>query len=570
MKHIFNLSFTRKEIILAVALCAFFLLSRLTNLTLLPIFTDEAIYLRWAQLMLDDPGLRFISLSDGKQPLQMWTSGVFMEFIPDQLWAGRFPLVICGLVAMIGLWFVAWELFRNKRIAWIAALIYLVAPPYVLHDRMGMADTMLAMWGIWSLYLNLLLWRTRRFDIAMVLGFTFGLGLFTKSPALFYWLLSPLVILLISRVNQHNRLIDQVLNLHHAQKNVDQQETLKFSNFAFWKWPRSLWRDIGMYLSLWALAVFIGNAIASVMRLSELYYMVGRKELEFVVTIDEWLADPFSRFYGNMYGMTIWFRDYLGLPLFSLIVGTTIWGIIRRDSRIIMLALLGLLPWVASASRAKVLYPRYLLFFMPYFLLIGAYGINLLFSRISKLKVQQFKHQTVILNTILIVALFAYPIYSSTMLIFNPPAALLPLQDKGQYIEDTPSGYGVPEIIAILREAYAKDKELVVGTEGTFGLMPFALQIEFRKELLANDPTKQPDVFIEGYWPFSHVPQRIMELSTERPGYFVVYQYQGEIPKEMPLELVKSWNKPGDRKTIRLYKVKPQRYFSGQQFVLTP
>lgn len=569
MKHIFNLTLTKNDILLLVALCIFFLVTRITNLTLLPIFTDEAIYLRWAQLMFDDPGLRFVSLSDGKQPLQMWASGLFMEFIPDQLWAGRFPMVICGLLAMLGLWFVAWELFRKKTVAWTAAVIYLIAPPYVLHDRMGMADTMLAMWGIWSLYLNLLLWRTRRFDIAMLLGFTFGLGLFTKSPALFYWLLAPLVMLLISRVNNHNRLIDQVLNLQHDQKNSQQREKLRFADFAFWKWPRALWRDIFSYLGLWLVAVILGNAIASVMRLSELYYMVGRKELEFVVPVDEWLADPFGRLYGNLYGMTIWFRDYLGLPLSLLILGTTVWGIAKRDSRIILLALFGLLPWVASASRAKVLYPRYLLFFMPYFLLIGAYGINKV-SQIVDRRWQNKGLSSIVLRSAICVLTFTYPVYSSLMLIFNPPAALLPLQDKGQYIEDTPSGYGVPEIIHILREAYNKDKDLVVGTEGTFGLMPFALQIEFRKELLANDPTKPPDVFIEGYWPFTHVPQRIMELSTERPGYFIVYQYQGEIPQEMPLELVQSWTKPGDRKTIRLYKVKPQRYFSGQQFNLTP
>ena len=46
-----------------------FFVSRLFNILSLPIFTDEAIYVRWAQIAAQDANWRFISLVDGKQPM---------------------------------------------------------------------------------------------------------------------------------------------------------------------------------------------------------------------------------------------------------------------------------------------------------------------------------------------------------------------------------------------------------------------------------------------------------------------------------------------------------------------
>src|SRR3989344_1150596 len=63
--------------------------TRLVNLKLIPIFTDEAIYARWAQIALHDPVNRFISLEDGKQPLFIWLAAIAQKFISDPLIATR-------------------------------------------------------------------------------------------------------------------------------------------------------------------------------------------------------------------------------------------------------------------------------------------------------------------------------------------------------------------------------------------------------------------------------------------------------------------------------------------------
>ena len=62
-----------------------FLASRLVNLTILPIFADEAIYIRWAQLIWQKTYYFFIPLSDGKTPLFMWAMIPLLKVFDDNL-----------------------------------------------------------------------------------------------------------------------------------------------------------------------------------------------------------------------------------------------------------------------------------------------------------------------------------------------------------------------------------------------------------------------------------------------------------------------------------------------------
>src|SRR3989344_3628976 len=78
--------------------------SRLINLKIIPIFTDEAIYSYWAQVALHDPANRFISLEDGKQPLFIWLAAIMQNFIHDPLVASRLVSVFSGFLSVIGIY----------------------------------------------------------------------------------------------------------------------------------------------------------------------------------------------------------------------------------------------------------------------------------------------------------------------------------------------------------------------------------------------------------------------------------------------------------------------------------
>jgi len=106
-----------KDLLIILGIILLFFLLRLTNLTLLPIFADEAIYIRWAQVMKNEPTLRFLPLSDGKQPLYMWILMVILKFFPDPLLAGRVVSVIAGFGSLIGIMILTLLAFKNLKIS---------------------------------------------------------------------------------------------------------------------------------------------------------------------------------------------------------------------------------------------------------------------------------------------------------------------------------------------------------------------------------------------------------------------------------------------------------------------
>src|SRR5690606_34918646 len=63
-----------------------------------PIVGDESIYLRWAEI-IDHQGQWFVSLLDGKQPLNFWLYALQRMAFPeaDPLWMARLSCVAAGV-----------------------------------------------------------------------------------------------------------------------------------------------------------------------------------------------------------------------------------------------------------------------------------------------------------------------------------------------------------------------------------------------------------------------------------------------------------------------------------------
>ena len=90
------------SIIASLAIIFLYFLLRVPNLTKIPVFVDEAIYIRWAQVMQNEPTLRFLPLSDGKQPLFMWLIIPALKVFSDPLVAGRMVSVLAGFGTLVG------------------------------------------------------------------------------------------------------------------------------------------------------------------------------------------------------------------------------------------------------------------------------------------------------------------------------------------------------------------------------------------------------------------------------------------------------------------------------------
>src|SRR3989344_1880841 len=104
-----------RDLFLYAAISLLFFVTRLINLDKFPIFTDEGIYIRWARIAWHDATWRFISLTDGRQPLQTWATIPLLKLFPDNmLFAGRLFGVLSGFAALLGLIVLTYYLFGKK------------------------------------------------------------------------------------------------------------------------------------------------------------------------------------------------------------------------------------------------------------------------------------------------------------------------------------------------------------------------------------------------------------------------------------------------------------------------
>ena len=487
--------------LLVAGLAALYAVTRLTNLTKLPIFTDEAIYIRWSQIGSRDANWRFISLVDGKQPLFTWIMMVLLRFIRDPLVAGRLVSVIAGFFTTIGIWLTAHELFKSKKIGFIASFLYIIIPFGLVYDRMALYDSLVAAFSIWNLYLAILLVRRIRLDAALLLGLTLGMGMLNKTSGFLSLYMLPGTLLLFD-------------------------------------WRRDgrvkrLFRWIGLV----CIAAVISQLLYSVLRLSPLYAMVGQKDAVFVYSFKEWLTHPFNFLLGNIHGLFDWAIHYLTWPIFiaALLSGLSLWKWTREK-----LLLLGwwFAPFFALALDGRVLYPRFILFMTLPLIILAAVAVQWIWNH--------FRGS--VWRWVLLVILFFGSFYTDYYIIANPLYAPIPSADAGQYINDWPSGWGIPEVNAFLLKESQKGK-ITVYTDGTFGLLPYAVELY----LVDN-----PNVTIKGMYPIpSDIPKALIDQAKKNPTYIIFNQRQDVPP--WPMKLIAQYQK-GQNTVVfmRLYEVLPQ------------
>lgn len=492
-----------KNMHIYLLLAAGFLLTRLFNLGIIPIFTDEAIYSYWAQVALNDPANRYISLVDGKQPLFIWIGAIFQSFIADPLIATRMTSILSGALSVVGIYLVAKELFGQKT-AKIASLLYIIMPFTLLYDRLALYDSLLTMLGLFSVYFTIKMIESPRLDLALLNGMTIGLALLTKSSGYFYIFYIPASLLLLDI------------------KNKDLKPKLV-------KW---------FYLSL--ITFILAQIIYNTLRLSPYFYIISQKNLSFIRPLGEVIKNPLLHLNSNLTAITTWLSSYLGIPLLAFLVISIFYFLYKRNIKVLYLSFLVFLPLLAEGFFNKVLYPRFMLFYFPYMLILIALSLSKLIK--SKHKYQKYLKFSLI-------AFFIFPLFNSFLLLTNPKSAKIANSDLGQYLNDWPAGFGVNETVELIRES-EKRKPTYVATEGTFGLLPYALQIYFYGDSNVN---------IAGFWPVdpTKIPQEVLDAVKTHQVYFVFNENQNEISNPQ-LKLVSKYQKGIGKTFLRVYEVFPK------------
>ncbi|MBI4157554.1 glycosyltransferase family 39 protein [Candidatus Woesebacteria bacterium] len=407
---------------------------RLYNLDALPVFADEAIYVRWAQVMRAESTLRFLPLSDGKQPLFMWLVIPFLKVVGDPLFAGRATSVFAGMGTLVGIFLITHYLFKSKKAALVSALIYAVSPFSIFFDRMALADSLLAMFGVWVFLLGLITARSVRLDFAMLTGFALGGALLTKSPALFFSLMLP-------------------------------------STWFLASWPKRKKERISKLIKLTGLLMvtyLIGYGMYNILRLGPSFHLIASRNQDYVLPLSHlWTnpRDPFIFYFDRAFEWV----SFLGpWPIWILAPLGFLLGFEKNRKEMLVLGFWYLLPIAAQSEFAKVFTARYILFSLPF-----------LFITAASLFKSSFSKRRGFVTSAFLVIFAGVALWTDYLLVTKPERASLPRSERSGYLEEWTAGTGIKNVALLIRKLHTENpqQKIVVGTEGYFGTLPDGLQI---------------------------------------------------------------------------------------------
>lgn len=420
--------------LLVVVFCAFFL--RIFKLNLIPVFADEAIYIRWAQVMRAEPSLRFLPLSDGKQPLFMWVTMPMLKFISDPLVAGRLVSVLAGLGTTIGVFVLSIVLFNSRKVGLLASLLYALSPFAVFFDRMALVDSMLSFFGIWTLVFMILAVRNLSLGLAFLAGFSLGGAMLTKSPALFFAMFLPVSLLFVQFKVKRDRA----------------------GNF---------FKSLGLFGAAFVLAFGMFN----ILRLGENFHMMGTRNFDYVYPYSHLSDSPLNPLLAHVDRALEWFMVTGPAALLFLAIAGFFVNAGKYKKEVLVLVVWGVLPILIQAEFAKVFTSRYIFFTLPPLVVLAA----------SVLK--RFKKPPYLYGVYALVALFFVQTFLYHGSFFQSPERTS-WPERDGYMADWTAGTGIKEISALikLKRDANPERQIVVGTEGYFGTLPDGLQIYLEKE----------------------------------------------------------------------------------------
>lgn len=441
----------------------------------LPVFADEAIYIRWAQLIIDDwQRYLFFPLNDGKTPLFVWLLVPGQALGLDPLWAGRLVSVVAGLIQAV----VGWQLIKTLgggRLAQAVGVFMIAFAPYwYLHHYLALMDGWLVVWLSISLWLVILGLKRLQMKKAtwigwvLGLGLSFGLGLWTKLPAVLFIPILFLGSLLPAGWSNKQRMRGAIM--------------------------------VGVGLSfafLFFLILYIQPAFG------QLFARGG----DFLYS-PAWVfgAGGWRQTLPNTREYLRYFMTYL-TPGFMLLLPA---GLFARNHKrsIHFLFWGGVLFLLPVIFLGKVVYPRYLLPGALLFTLAGALSFEALVNSKALLNNLRWKLVVSAAGAILLAHIVSFALPFGFILGQNPAQADWVDSDRSQYLSAWSAGYGLVEIANKL-ETESKDKTIAVATEGFFGTLPDGLIMYFYHRDVSS-------IYIEGVGvPVSGLPSDFLDRAVD-------------------------------------------------------
>ncbi len=398
---------------------------RVAQLTAWPIFVDESLYIRAAQLMdLHRPATFFTMESadyGGNPPLFAWLLTPLLHLPVDPLLAARLTAALIGTLGLLWTWATARMLWGSVA-GLSAALLYALCPFLIFYNRMALLDGLVATCGAGALYYAVALSRRGRTLDAGALGLCLAAGLLTKILAASLLLL-PLLAVVAARPRDRR-------------------------------------------------AVARGAAAAAVIGVGPFLCLLSRP----------YMNTPYSfAFHGHLQTngdimatlhvvqgqVMVWATGlwlYLTPPCLAL-VALGLWSL-RRERLILLIgawAVLGSLPVLITPNRLFV--PRHFLFIAVPLIVLAARGVIMLGHTIHA-QLTASRRAWLAILACGGAGLIALPAIGTdvTMIAVPSRTPLIPA-DRFQYVAGWPSGYMLTSVLSYLRRQ-ARRGPLTVVTDG--------------------------------------------------------------------------------------------------------
>lgn len=508
-------SFLQKAKAYSVTLWIVFVygLTHIPYLRSLPIFADEAIYIRWAQLIIAEPSrFLFFSMSDGKPPLFIWLLSVFLRPWTDPLLGARFFSLLVGLATVFVLRAVVRLVSRSTTALHLVTIFSIFAPFWWMYHRFALMDGLLTFCATACMYFSLRIVQkcVREKGIAfdtlplvLFLGVSFGGALLTKTPAIFFIpsiAVFPLFVLTLEKTSQHR--------------------------------VRSFFES-SFFL---ALGGGIGGVFFLLLSVSPFFGTLFARSSDFTFSLRELLSGEWKFvLFSSIPREFLWIGQYM-TP--ALLIGLFFGLFTKKRVQILFYLLAALLFAVPLIVFGRVLYPRYFLPIAPFVTIASALGYASFFEKRKPLYLYLF------LGAFLVQSVaFMIP---SMLFVANTPYVQI---DRVQYLEEWSAGFGIAQVRDYVRRLYVQEKtmqnqkpSIIVLTEGSFGTLPDGLLLYFS----GKNQLDGVEVHGIGVGP-SVIPRRYIEQKENGARvFYLVNEHRLKIADQNILREVFSVSRPNN------------------------
>ncbi len=402
------------------AIVVSYLATRLWFAHRFPYFFDEGTYAGFAARGAHSVDELFVSLTIGREPLQIWLSIIWIKLGVDPLPAGRLVSVTAGLltVGVVGL---IGRRLGGAAVGWVAAGLSVVVPFFVVHHAIGIYEPLVTLIMAAALLTQIELARQPRPALGLILGLVLAAGILTKRNTLPAVALLPVSLLLMDWAREGRR------------------------------------ARLGRWLAGVAIAAVPVVIAALVLRSSAhwseytAFNRVGEGGVGFagVRPLDQVLEDPFRFTDQAWLAYKTGLRGYLTIPLGAAAAIGFGFGWRFNPRLTALLAAWIALPLAVALTFGTLPFPRHVMYIVPPTLVFASFGLVRAGQAVAR---AMRPRQAALVCSLGAVAFLAQAVVRDARLLAHPDTALYPGPDDAQYVTGTQAGSQWPKVRDAIRE----------------------------------------------------------------------------------------------------------------------